>query len=83
MTARTDRRVDADGLESRVKAVYEEVALDLGSGSGTDTFLAALATGPDGAVRARVQRVYARHVAIVGQMTATTLSGIVSLLSPR
>jgi arsenite methyltransferase len=105
MTARTDRRVDTDDLESRVKAMYEEVALapdnefhfetgrllaehlgypahdldlipaaavdsfagvgyfldlagiapgevvlDLGSGSGTDTFLAALATGPDGAV---------------------------------
>ena len=105
MTARTDRRVDTDDLESRVKAMYEEVALapdhefhfetgrllaehlgypahdlnlipaaavdsfagvgyfldlagiapgevvlDLGSGSGTDSFLAAVATGFDGAV---------------------------------
>ena len=105
MTARTDRRVDTDDLESRVKAMYEEVALapdhefhfetgrqlaehlgypapdldlipaaavdsfagvgyfldlagiapgevvlDLGSGSGTDSFLAALATGSGGAV---------------------------------
>jgi tRNA A58 N-methylase Trm61 len=105
MTARTERRVDTVDLESRVKAMYEEVALaphhdfhfetgrllaehlgyptltldlvpaaavdsfagvgyfldlaaiapgevvlDLGSGSGTDTFLAAVATGPAGAV---------------------------------
>ena len=105
MTARTDHRVDTDDLESRVKAMYEEVALsphhefhfetgralaehlgyrapdlhlipadavnsfagvgyfldladiragevvlDLGSGSGTDAFLAAVATGSDGAV---------------------------------
>jgi SAM-dependent methyltransferase len=105
MTARTDRQLDITDLESRVKAMYEEVALtpqhefhfdtgralaehlgypahdldqvppaalesfagvgyfgdladigpgevvlDLGSGSGTDTFLAASATGPDGAV---------------------------------
>jgi SAM-dependent methyltransferase len=105
MTAATDRRVDTVDLESRVKAMYEEVALapqhefhfetgrllaehlgypahdldlvpadavdsfagvgyfldlaaigpgemvlDLGSGSGTDTFLAAAATGPDGTV---------------------------------
>ena len=27
MTARTDSRVDTDDLESRVKAMYEEVAL--------------------------------------------------------
>ncbi|MBF4770449.1 methyltransferase domain-containing protein [Nocardioides agariphilus] len=105
MTARIDRGVDTDELESRVKAMYEEVALapdhdfhfetgrllaehlgypahdldlvpaaavdsfagvgyfldladirsseavlDLGSGSGTDSFLAAVATGSDGAV---------------------------------
>lgn len=105
MTARTVRSVDMTDLESRVKTMYEEVALtphhefhfatgrglaehlgypaddldlvpaaavdsfagvgyfldlasigpgevvlDLGSGSGADTFLAAAATGPDGAV---------------------------------
>ncbi|HWJ68147.1 MAG TPA: methyltransferase domain-containing protein [Nocardioides sp.] len=105
MTARIVPQVDTDDLESRVKAMYEEVArtphhefhfetgrglaehlgypaddlnaipaaavesfagvgyfldlaafrrgdvvLDLGSGSGTDSFLAATAVGPDGAV---------------------------------
>lgn len=105
MTAQTTRRLDTSDLESRVKAMYEEVALtpdrefhfetgrglaerlgypaadldaipaeaidsfagvgyfldlaaiapgetilDLGSGSGTDSFLAAAATGPRGTV---------------------------------
>jgi SAM-dependent methyltransferase len=53
-----------------------EVILDLGSGSGTDSFLAAVATGPDGAVvgvdMTTAQLVKATRLAAGAGMTNTT-----------
>src|SRR6266545_34782 len=50
----TQRALDTQELEQRVKDMYREVAgetvVDLGSGSGTDSFLAANQTGSDGRV---------------------------------
>lgn len=131
MTSQTTRRLDTTDLETRVKAMYEEVALtperefhfetgrglaehlgypgpdldaipeeavdsfagvgyfldlaairpgdvvlDLGSGSGTDSFLAALAAGPDGAVvgvdMTAAQLAKATRLAAAAGLTNTT-----------
>lgn len=131
MTTHTPRRLDTTDLETRVKAMYEEVALtperefhfetgrglaehlgypaadldaipaaalesfagvgyfldlaaivpgevvlDLGSGSGTDSFLAAVATGPGGAVvgvdMTAAQLAKARRLAEVAGMANTS-----------